>query len=129
MSTSGTDDEGAAADDHRLRLGDLGVVGEVDVAVARALTAAVASATKISSAERSSSGKPSFAPASAYQRFTSSRTFSGCSAARLCNSERSTSMWYSSHSSSLKLLQPLIVGWVVTAFQPSCQMPREPSIE
>ena len=31
-------------------------------------------------------------------------------------------MWYSSHSSSLKWLQPLSVGWVVTAFQPSCQI-------
>ena len=39
------------------------------------------------------------------------------------------SVWYSSQVSSLKWLQPLIVGWVVTAFQPSCQIAREPSIE
>ena len=37
---------------------------------------------------------------------TSSRSLSGCSAARLFSSERSTSTWYSSHSSSLKLPQP-----------------------
>ena len=37
-------------------------------------------------------------------------------------------MWYSFHSSSLKWLQPLIVGWFVIAFQPSCQMPREPML-
>ena len=84
---------------------------------------------KISSAERSSRGNPSLAPASAYQRLTSSRTFCGCCSARLWSSDRSTSTWYSSHSSSLKCDQPLNVGWVVTAFHPSCQMPREPSIE
>ena len=36
-------------------------------------------------------------------------TFSGCSAARSCSSERSVSVWYSSQVSSLKWLQPLIV--------------------
>jgi hypothetical protein len=84
---------------------------------------------RISSADRSSNGKAWLAPASANHRFTSSRSLSGCSPARSCSSARSTSVWYSSQVSSLKLLQPLIAGWVVTAFQPSCQMAREPSIE
>ncbi len=83
----------------------------------------------ISSADRSSSGNAPLVPASAYQRLTSSRTFSGYWSARFFSSDRSTSTWYSSHSSSLKWLQPLIVGWLVIAFQPSCQMPRDPSIE
>ena len=83
----------------------------------------------ISSADRSSSGNAWLAPASANHRLTSSRSLSGCWVARLDTSARSSSVWYSSQVSSLKLLQPLIVGWVVTAFHPSCQMPREPSIE
>jgi hypothetical protein len=83
----------------------------------------------ISNAERSSSGNAALSPAWAYQRFTSSRSLSGCSAARSCDSERSVSTWYSSQVSSLKWLQPLIVGWVVMAFHPSCQIPREPSME
>src|SRR3954454_25200962 len=83
----------------------------------------------ISSADRSSRGNAPFLPASANQRMTSSRSRSGCSDARSCSSERSTSVWYSSHASSLKLLHPLIVGCVVIAFHPSCQTPREPSIE
>jgi hypothetical protein len=40
---------------------------------------------------------------------------------------RSTSVWYSSHWSSLKCPHPARVGCVVTAFQPSCQIDREPS--
>ena len=83
----------------------------------------------ISSAERSSSGNAPFLPASANHRLWSSRSFSGFSFARSWSSDRSTSVWYSSQVSSLKWLQPAIVGWVVTAFQPSCQIPREPSIE
>ena len=77
---------------------------------------------RISSAERSSSGNAPLAPASANQRFISSRSLSGCSRGEIVTSERSTSVWYSSHSSSLKWPQPAIVGWVVTAFQPSCQI-------
>ncbi len=38
------------------------------------------------------------------------------------------STWYSSQSSSLKWPQPERGGWVVTAFHPSCQMDREPSM-
>jgi hypothetical protein len=49
--------------------------------------------------------------------------------ARSRSSERSSSVWYSSQVSWPSLLQPLIAGWVVTAFQPWCQMPRVPSIE
>src|ERR1019366_3113048 len=82
-----------------------------------------------SSADRSSSGNVWFSPASANHRLTSSRTLSGYSAARSCSSARSVSVWYSSQVSSLKWPQPLSVGWVVTAFQPSRQIPREPSIE
>ena len=47
----------------------------------------------ISSADRSSSGKAPLEPASANHRFTSSLTFSGCSAARSWTSARSTSVW------------------------------------
>ena len=83
----------------------------------------------ISTADRSSSGKAPFAPASENQMFTSSRTFSGRSAARFVSSDRSTSVWYSSQSSSLKWPHPAMVGWVVTAFHPSCQIDREPSME
>ena len=83
----------------------------------------------ISSGERSSSGKAPFLPASANHRLWSSLSLAQFSLARSCISERSTSVWYSSHSSSLKWLHPAMVGCVVTAFQPSCQMPREPSIE
>src|SRR6267154_446679 len=96
---------------------------------ARGLDSCGLGVVMISSADRSSSGNAALSPASANHRLTSSRTFSGCSAARSCTSERSVSVWYSSQVSSLKLLQPLSVGCVVTAFQPSCQIPREPSIE
>ena len=83
---------------------------------------------RISTADLSSSGNAPFAPASANHTFTISRSLSGCSAARSCSSARSVSVWYSSHWSSLKCPHPAMHGWVVTAFQPSCQMPREPSI-
>ena len=46
----------------------------------------------------------------------------GSSAARSCSSDRSTSTWYSSQVSCSKWPQPPIAGWVVTAFQPSCQI-------
>ena len=82
----------------------------------------------ISTADRSSSGNAPFAPASANQSATSSLSLSGCSAARSCSSARSKSVWYSSQVSSLKWPQPAMHGWVVTAFQPSCQIAREPSI-
>ena len=46
----------------------------------------------ISTGVRSSSGNAPFAPASENQTFTSSRSLSGCSAARLFTSARSTSV-------------------------------------
>src|SRR5690348_18081769 len=52
----------------------------------------------ISTADRSSSGNAWLAPASANHKLTSSRSLSGCSAARSCSSARSVSVWYSSRS-------------------------------
>ena len=48
---------------------------------------------KISTAVRSSSGNAWLAPASENHRLISSRSLSGCSAARSWFSERSTSVW------------------------------------
>jgi hypothetical protein len=84
---------------------------------------------KISSGERSSSGNAPFAASSAYRRLIISCSRSGSWSARLCSSDRSTSVWYSSQVSLPKLPRPLTDAWVVTAFHPLCQIAREPSIE
>ena len=47
---------------------------------------------------------------------------------RSCASARSSSVWNSCHRSWSKLPMPDVGPWSATAFQPSCQMPRVPSI-
>src|SRR4029450_1654259 len=66
------------------------------------LTNRVGSA-RISTAVRSSSGRPAYWPASWNQRLTSSWSFSGCSAARSWVSVGSWSVWWSSHRSRPKV--------------------------
>ena len=56
-------------------------------------------------------------------------SFSGCSSARSCASARSTSVWNSCQRSSSKCPIPEVGPCSATAFQPSCQMPRVPSME
>ena len=128
MSTTRADDVVAVADVDRLRLGNAGDVRVVQVAVAGARelrSRRVEDLDRRTVVERERAvgaglGKPQVDQLADLVRVL---------AARSCTSARSTSTLYSSQVSSLKWLQPLIVGWVLTAFQPSCQIPLEPSIE
>ncbi len=74
---------------------------------------------------RSSSGSTPYSSASSHQRSIIRCNRSGSAAARSWHSERSTSTWYSSHWSSSKGWPWM---WRVTAFQPSSQSPRWPTI-
>ena len=74
------DGVGAVADVHRLGLGDLGDVGVVDVAVARAGELRPGRVRRSPAGTGRRAGTRRCAPASAYHRLTISRSLSGCSA-------------------------------------------------
>lgn len=78
---------------------------------------------------RSDNGSPLYLAASANHNALSSSSLSGFSAARSWHWLRSASMWNSSQRSASKCDQPAgVAACTVLANQPSCQMPRVPSM-
>ena len=109
-------------------LGDGGDVGAVHVAVPGGAKLGLG-VVMISSGERSSRGKAPLAPASENQRLTSLSNLVGLFGGQVVRLGPVDIGVVELPLVVVEVAPPGQVGWVVTAFQPSCQMDRDPSME